>query len=183
MLYALNWFLVFSLLALWSLAAWAMHAAAVWAVSNAGALTGAASGAVSAADGLLLPEWLAPWVPSEVAQALTSLLSGLAPAVESLLQAAPALAGGLTVATWVLWGLGSALLILLGAGLHLIIVMWRRRGVGLGSQLTGRVPGVTGTTFSPLRETTATRRSPLEEVSARRTAPGQADTFTFSSRP
>ncbi|MBK7262361.1 MAG: hypothetical protein IPI03_11055 [Rubrivivax sp.] len=139
MLYALSWFLVSSLLALWSLAAWAMHAAAVWAVSNAGALTGAASEAASGAAGLRLPDWLAPWVPPEFAQALTSLLSGLAPAVESLLQAAPALAGGLTVATWVLWGLGSALLIVLGAGLHLLIAMWRRRGGASGPRPAGQV--------------------------------------------
>lgn len=134
MLYALNWFLVSGLLALWSLAAWAMHAAAVWAVSNAGLLTGAASGAASAAEGLLLPEWLAPWVAPEVAQALKSLLSGLAPVVESLLQATPALAGGLTIATWVIWCLGSALLVLLGAGLHLLIALWRGRGGGSGPQ-------------------------------------------------
>ncbi len=122
MIYALSWFLVFGLLALWSLAAWAMNAVAVWTVSNAGALTGAASGV----EGLRLPEWMAPWVPPEIAQAMTSLLSGLAPVVESMLQAAPALAGGLTVATWVIWGLGGVLLIVLGAGLHLLIAMWRR---------------------------------------------------------
>lgn len=139
MLYALSWFLVSSLLALWSLAAWAIHAAAVWAVSNAGVLTGAPSDAASGAAGLRLPEWLAPWVPPELAQALTSLLSGLGPAVESLLQATPALAGGLTVATWVLWGLSSALLIVLGAGLHLLIAMWRRRGGASGPRPTGQV--------------------------------------------
>ncbi|MGE5666283.1 MAG: hypothetical protein ACM3ZD_06605 [Betaproteobacteria bacterium] len=139
MLYALTWFSVLGLFALWSLAAWAMHAAAVWAVSSAGALTGVASDAATGAEGLLLPEWLASWVPPELAQALDSLVSGLAPAVESLLQLAPALAGGLTVATWVLWGIGSALLILLGAGLHLLIVMWRRRAGGSGHQPTGRV--------------------------------------------
>jgi len=130
MFYALSWFVVFSLLALWSLAAWALHGVAVWAVSNAGTLTGAASGA----EGLRLPEWLAAWVPPEIAQALTSLLSGLVPAVESLLQIAPALAGGLTVATWVIWGLGSVLLVLLGVGLHVVIAIWRRRGGGSGPQ-------------------------------------------------
>ena len=134
MFYALSWFVVFGLLALWSLGAWAFHAVAVWAVSNAGALTGAASGAVSGADGLRLPEWLAPWVPPEIVQAVTSLLSGLAPAVEGLLQAAPSLAGGLSVATWVIWGFGSVLLVLLGAGLHLLIAMWRRRDGGSGPQ-------------------------------------------------
>ncbi len=130
MLYALSWFLIFSVLALWTLAAWAVNAVAVWTLTNAGTLTGAASGV----DGLRLPEWLAPWVPPEIAQAMTSVLSGLAPAVDSLLQAAPALAGGLTMATWAIWALGSALLALLGAGLHLFVAMWRRRGGDTGPQ-------------------------------------------------
>lgn len=128
MFYAISWFAVLSLLALWSLAAWALHAVAVWTLSSAGALTGVSSGVAAGVEGLRLPDWLAPWVPQEVAQAMTSLLSGLAPFFEGLLQAAPALASGLTAATWVIWGLGSALLVLLGAGLHLVIAMWRRRG-------------------------------------------------------
>ena len=123
MIYLLSWFLVFSLFACWSLAAWAMHALAVWAVSNAGALTGTVPGA----EGLRLPEWLAPWVPPEIAQAMTSLLASLAPAVDTVLQAAPSLAGGLTVVTWVVWGLGSVFILLLGVGLHLLVAMWRRR--------------------------------------------------------
>ena len=135
MFYALSWFFVFGLFALWSLAAWAVHAVAVWTVSNAGAMTGVVSGV----EGLHLPEWLAPWVPPEIAQAMTSLLSGFAPVVESLLQAAPALTGGLTMVTWVVWGLGSALLVLLGAGLHLLIAMLRRRGGGSGPQPTRQV--------------------------------------------
>ena len=124
MIYALSWFFVFALLALWSLAAWALHAVAVWTVSNAGALTGVASGAST----LNLPNWLALWVPPEVAQWGSQVLAGLAPFIDSLLQTAPALAGGLTVATWVVWGVGSVLLVLLGAGLHLLIALWRRRG-------------------------------------------------------
>ncbi len=44
MFYALSWFVVFGLLALWSLGAWGFHAVAVWAVTNAGALAGATSG-------------------------------------------------------------------------------------------------------------------------------------------
>ena len=139
MFYLINWFVVVALLALWSLAAWALHAAAVWAVSNAGALSGAASGAVSGAGSLTLPDWLAPWAPSELAQALTQLMAGLGPLVESLLQTAPALAGGLTVAAWVIWGIGSALLLLLGAGLHLLIALWRRRG-GASGLSAGRLP-------------------------------------------
>jgi len=138
MFYAPSWFVVCGLLALWSLGAWAFYAVAVWAVSNAGTLAGEASGVVSGAvsvtEGLRLPQWLAPWVPPEIVQAVTSLLSGLAPVVEGLLQAAPSLAGGLSVGTWVIWGLGSVLLVLLGAGLHLLIAMWRRRGGGSGPQ-------------------------------------------------
>jgi hypothetical protein len=127
-LYALSWFLVVALLVLWSLAAWAFHAVAAWTVSSAGALSGAASGA----GAVRLPDWLAPWVPPEIAQTLTALLSGLGPLVDSLLQFAPALAGGLTVATWVIWGIGSALLVLAGAALHLLIALWRRRDDGGG---------------------------------------------------
>lgn len=128
MLYALGWFLVFSLLALWSLTAWALHAVAVWTVSNAGALTGVASGVQE----VRLPEWLAPWVPPEIAQGIPALLADIAPMVESLLQATPGLAGGLTVVTWVVWGVGSALLLLLGAGMHVLVAMWLRRGGGTG---------------------------------------------------
>jgi len=126
MFYALSWFVVVALLALWSLAAWALNAVAVWTVSNVGALSGAASGAGTIA----LPDWLAPWVPPEIAQSVSQMLAGLGPAVDSLLQAAPALAGGVTVATWVVWGIGSALLLMLGAGVHLLIALWRRRGSG-----------------------------------------------------
>ena len=135
MFYALSWFLVFGLLALWSLAAWALHAVAVWSVSNASALSGVASGV----EGLRLPEWLPPWVPPQIAQAMTSLRAGFAPVVESLLQAVPALTSGFTMVTWVIWGLGSALLLLLGAGLHLVIAMWRRHSGGSGPQPASRL--------------------------------------------
>ena len=135
MFYALSWFLVFGLFALWSLAAWAVHAVAMWSVSNAGALTGVTSDV----DGLRLPEWLSPWVPPEIAQTMTSLLSSFAPVVESLLQTAPALTAGLSMVIWVIWGLGSALLVLLGAGLHLLIAMWHRRGGGSGPQPASQV--------------------------------------------
>ena len=126
MFYALSWFVIVALLALWSLAAWALHAVVVWTVSHAGALSGAASGV----GGIALPDWLAPWVPTELVQAISQLMAGLAPLVDSLLQAAPALAGGLTVAAWVVWAIGGVLLLLLGAGLHVLIALWRRRSGG-----------------------------------------------------
>ncbi|WAC75650.1 hypothetical protein OU995_13530 [Roseateles sp. SL47] len=122
MFYAISWFSVVLLLALWSLTAWVLHAVAVWAVSHAGAWSGAASQAISPT----LPDWLSPWVPSAVMEALTQSLAALGPMVDSLLQAAPALAGGLSFVTWAVWGIGSALLLLMGVGLHLLIAAVRR---------------------------------------------------------
>ena len=131
--YAISWFVVVALLALWSLAAWALHAVGIWTVSNAGALSGAASGV----GAVRLPEWLARWVPQELSHPLTALLSGLGPVVDGLLQAAPALADGLTAASWVVWGIGSVLLVLLGAALHLLIALWRRRSGGASGPNAG----------------------------------------------
>ena len=130
MVYALSWLLTFSLFAVWSLSAWTVNAIAVWAVSNATTVTSAAS----SVKGLLLPEWMAPWIPSEVEQEVVSMLSAVAPILDSVVQAAPELAGGLALANGVVWGIGSALLLLLGAGLHLLISMWYRRTSGFSSQ-------------------------------------------------
>jgi len=130
MFYALSWFVVLSLFALWSLAAWAFHAISAWTLSSAGAMAGT-SGTIEA---LRVPDWLVPWTPPELALALASMLSAFAPAIEAVLGWAPALEGGLSVAVWVVWGIGSALLVLLGAGLHLFVAMWRRRGGGSGPQ-------------------------------------------------
>lgn len=122
MVYALLWLGVLSLLALWSLAAWAMHALAVWTLAQTGALSGAASDLGT----LPVPGWMSPWVPLELVQAVSQWLATLGPWLDSLLQAAPSLAGGLTVAAWAVWGLGSLLLLLLGAGLNLFLALRRR---------------------------------------------------------
>lgn len=110
-----------ALLTLYSLAAWALNAVAVWTVSNAGARSDAASGAVTV---------LALWVPLEIAQWVSQMLVSLGPVVDSLLPAAPASVGGVAVAAWVVWPTGSALLLMLGAGMHLLIALWRHRGSG-----------------------------------------------------
>ncbi len=137
MFYALSWLVVFSLLALWSLAAWAFHSAAAWTVANADVLT-SGSGAI---DALHVPDWLAPWIPSELAAAIASMLSAFAPAVETMLGWAPALAGGLSVAVWVAWGIGSALLIALGLVLSGMIAVLRRRASGRTSpSMTAQTP-------------------------------------------
>ena len=123
MFYALSWSVMFILLVLWSLAAWAFHSIAAWTVSNAGVLAGG-SGAI---ESLRVPDWLAPWIPPELALALTSMLAASTPAVEAALNQAPALAGGLSVAVWVVWGVGSALIVILGLVCSRLITVLRRR--------------------------------------------------------
>ena len=139
MFYAFNWFLVFGLLALWSLAAWALHSITAWTVSNAGVLTTAGAGA---AEGLRMPDWLAAWVPPEFAPALNSMVSTFAPAMEAVLEWAPTLAGGLSVVVWVIWAIGSVLLIFLGFGVTGLIAALRRRASMLAAPARG--PGVAG---------------------------------------
>lgn len=134
MLYVLNWSIIVAVLAIWSFTVWALHSLANWTVSNAGSLAGSATNL----DPLQLPGWLAPWVPPEITQSLSALLSGLGPVVGNLLQGAPALAEGVTVASWVIWGSGSALLVVLGAGLHFSLAFWRRRGDGRAGRSNGR---------------------------------------------
>ncbi len=133
MFYALGWFAVFILIALWSLAAWAFHAVTAWTVSNAGVLA-ESSGAIEA---LRLPDWLAPWVPPEFALALTSTLSAFTPSIEAVLDWAPALAGGLSVAIWSVWAIGSALLIVLGVVLSGMIAVLRRRSTTSAASSVG----------------------------------------------
>ena len=122
MFYAISWLVVSSLLALWSLAVWAVQSITAWTVSNAGDL--AASAGVT--RGLPMPEWLAPWVPSELAPVLDSMASALMPGIQAVLGWAPALEGWLSVAVWVVWGIGSVLLIMLGVLATGLIAVLRR---------------------------------------------------------
>ena len=123
MFYALSWSVMFILLALWSLAAWAFHSIAAWTVSNAGLLA-VGSGA---SEGLRAPDWLAPWIPPELALAFTSMLSALNPAIEAALNQAPSLADGLSVVVWAIWGVVSALIVILGLVCSRLITVLRRR--------------------------------------------------------
>jgi hypothetical protein len=132
-LHALSWSVVFVLFALWSLAAWALHSVASWMVSNADFVAGG-SGAI---ESLRLPDWLAPWIPPELALAFTSVLSSFIPAIEAALQQAPALAGGLSVAIWVVWGLGGALIVILGLVSSGLITALRRRASVVGAPSAG----------------------------------------------
>ena len=138
MFYALSWFAVFSLLALWSLAAWAFHSMTLWTVSKTGVLAGGSG----VTQGLRVPDGLAPWVPPEFALAVDSMASAITPAVEAMQGWAPALAGGLSVAVWVVWGIGSVLHIALGFLATGLTAVLRRRlpvpATPAGSQAAAR---------------------------------------------
>ena len=126
MLYIISWFAVLSLIALWSFAAWAFHALTQWGLSASGEWSGA-----TAPEGFNWQEILGPWLPPDLAQALTALLASLKPLFESLLSLAPALGGGLSFLVWLIWGLGCFLLFIVGAALHaMIAVLSRRKAAG-----------------------------------------------------
>ena len=133
MFYALNWFTVFGLLALWSLAAWAFQAVAAWTISQAGVVTAGTGTRVT----LPMPEWLAPWVPAELASVISAVGSALAPAIDTVLGWAPALAGALSVLVWVVWGLGSAALIGLGLLISGAIAVLRGRQHPVAAPFSG----------------------------------------------
>jgi hypothetical protein len=133
MFHVLNWLVVSSLLALWSLAAWAFHAIGAWTISNAGGL----AGGTGAIEGLHLPDWLTPWLPPEIALAFTAMLSASMPAVEAVLNQAPALAGGLSVAVWLVWALGSIFLVVLGLIITGLIAVLRRRSSAVAAPAQG----------------------------------------------
>jgi hypothetical protein len=128
-LYALSWFAVIALLALWSLAIWAAHAAAVWTVTQAADL----SRPDAAFEGWQLPDPLAAGLPPDWLRAMESALAGLGPLVDRLLQSVPVLAEVLGIVSWLAWGLGAVLILGLGAGLHLLVALWRRRAAGTGT--------------------------------------------------
>ena len=123
MFYALNWFVVVSLFILWSLAAWAFHSIAAWTISNAGTLAGG-TGSIEA---LQVPVWLAPWVPPELALTLNSMIASLTPAIQTVLEWAPAMAGGLSIAVWTVWAIGAVVLIVLGFLVTGLIALLSRR--------------------------------------------------------
>ena len=124
MFYALTWAVLLILLTLWSLMVWAFHATAAWTVAKAGLL----SGGPAAFEALRVPEWLAPWIAPELTAALKSMLLATTPAIEAVLNQAPALAGGLSVASWAIWAIGSIFLVVLGLAVTgLIAAVGHRR--------------------------------------------------------
>jgi hypothetical protein len=124
---------MFLLLALWSLAAWALHSIVAWTASNAGVLAGGSAAIEGGQD------CLAPWIPPDLALAFTSMLSAFGPAIEAALNQAPALADVLSVVVWAVWGIGSALIVVLGLLCSRLITSLRRRASVFAAPAIGSV--------------------------------------------
>jgi hypothetical protein len=128
-----TWVVVLAFLAMWSLAAWSVHAVVGWIVGQAGAATGAV-----AADGPGLSERLsgqfAPWLPPEVGQAAGAISSAMEPAIDGAVRLAPALASGLEIATIVIWAIGSVVIVAAGVVAHRFAARARHRGVRIGGR-------------------------------------------------
>lgn len=129
MYYALNWFLVISLLMLWSVAAWALHSLVGWTAGNAGTLAGGAG----AIEVLGMPTWLEPWIPAEYASSLYAIAAYFTPAVQAVVDWVPALAGGVSMAVWIVWSIGAVLLVLLGLLSTVLIAVLHGRVSATGS--------------------------------------------------
>ena len=131
MWHGVAWLMTGCLMALWSLAAWALHTVAQWAAGMAGAkAAGAAVGLAETTNQMVAlrpPEWLAAWLPPGAQEQWAAVVSTFTPWVEYALTHAPSLVAWLAPAIWVVWALGVVLLLALGGGLSALILVIRRR--------------------------------------------------------
>jgi hypothetical protein len=123
MFYALTWLLMAVLMALWSGAAWALHALAAGSVAQASGLAGLPGQVVA----LGVPEWLAFWLPVDAQASWTAALAAFAPVFDYLLAVAPGLVAWAAPLIWVLWAVGGLILLLLGVAATLMIRAVERR--------------------------------------------------------
>ncbi len=123
MFYTITWLLMALLLALWSVAAWVLHALAQWSGTQSGAMAGLPPqlGALPA------PDWLSFWLPLGAHESWSAVLTSVNPLFESLLAFAPALLALLVPAIWLVWAIGAVLLVALGIGLTVLIRLARTR--------------------------------------------------------
>ena len=120
--YAISWFLVLMLLAIWSLAAGALHAVAAWSTSGIGELVDQAQ----AVEQMVLPAWVAGWLPSEWMNAIKTSTAAALPWLQSVLSDLPSVAHRFGPMAWWLWGVGTVILLAGGGALHALIASMRR---------------------------------------------------------
>lgn len=117
MMFLALWAIAVALLACWSGFIWAAHALLTALLAHAGQL---------GAGDWRLPEPLAAWLPTGVAEWLTGTLETWAPQLQSLLGWVPALSGGVTLLGWLAWGMGALLLLAVALACHVAVALWRK---------------------------------------------------------
>lgn len=127
MFYTITWLLMALLLALWSVAAWVLHALAQWSGAQTGAMAGLPTQLGTLPSTLSAPDWLSLWLSPGAQESWAALLTSFNPLFESLLAFAPALLALLVPAIWLVWALGAVLLVALGLGLTVLIRLVRAR--------------------------------------------------------
>ena len=119
MLYAISWFLILALLAIWSVGVWGLHSIAAWSMHGIGAMVGQSS----QMEVLPIPGWVGLWFPADLVLAFKTGAAAVLPWVESLLSTLPALADWLAPVAWIIWGIGFVLLALGALTLHAVVSM------------------------------------------------------------
>ncbi len=116
MAHLIIWFVVLTLLGIWTLGAWLTHSLLGWSGWEA-----AAGQDVNAVWTTLVGQLggLAPWLGGEWLAPTQNLLLGLGAWLQPWLGLIPGLLQWLIPVVWIIWGLGALLLIVLGAGASL----------------------------------------------------------------
>jgi hypothetical protein len=122
MLYIVSWFFVLTLLAIWSACIWIAHALASWSLTGIGSVVGQ----TQQMDRLPIPDWIAAWIPPDLALALKATSASVLPWVESALNALPSVGSWLSPLAWTVWGVGFVILAVGAALLHALVSVSRR---------------------------------------------------------
>lgn len=120
MFFAMTWILALTLLAIWSVAIWVLHALVLWSLTNVGALVEQPQHMQA------LPEWIAIWLPPDWVLAFKAITAGVLPMVESALAVLPSATLWVTPLAWMSWGLGLVILVGGGLAVSALIAMTRK---------------------------------------------------------
>ena len=128
MLYTISWFLILTLLAIWSMGVWVLHSFAVWSIAGVGMLVNHSQ----PVERLMPPGWVALWMPSDFILAIKEGSTTVLPWIQSVLAEFPSAANWFSPLAWLLWSIGFVVLVIVGVVFHALISMVRRTGGATG---------------------------------------------------
>jgi hypothetical protein len=108
MLYSIAWFLVLTLLAIWSFSIWLFQSLAVWSLNSVGNLAGTAQ----EMERMSLPGWLGTWFPPDLVAIVESMATTVLPWLGTALSTLPSLSSWIAPLAWFVWGIGFVILAL-----------------------------------------------------------------------